>query len=320
MATDTHARSSAPGRLVVVLQLFLGMAIFGSGTPVSKLVTDAFPVFVASALRMLVAALCLLPFVLARREGRERLRTMERRDWGVVALVALVGMVAFSVLMLYGMRLVSGVVGSVVMSTTPAVTALASFLFLRDRLGPRKAAGIALAVAGVLVLNLTGSGGEGASGGSLWLGTLLVFGAVCAEAGYTLLGKVAMGRLEPLALAGLAAVLALPLFAVPAAWQWGSVDLAATGLGDWLALAWWGGGTLALGSWLWYRGVERVEGSTAAGFMGVMPVSALVLSYVLLGEAFAWVHLLGFGIVLGGVLLIAWAHAREMGEADEDEA
>jgi drug/metabolite transporter (DMT)-like permease len=46
--------------------------------------------------------------------------------------------------------------------------------------------------------------------------------------------------------------------------------------------------------------------------MGVMPVSALVLSYVLLGEAFEWVHLLGFGVVFAGVLLVIQAHRRAM--------
>ena len=51
------------------------------------------------------------------------------------------------------------------------------------------------------------------------------------------------------------------------------------------------------------------EGAVAAGFMGVMPASALILSYLLLGEAFAWLHLAGFSIVFAGVLLMSWEHA-----------
>jgi drug/metabolite transporter (DMT)-like permease len=112
------------------------MAIFGSGTPVSKIVTKAFPVFIASGLRMAVAALVLLPFMLA---DRGRLSSLSKRDYLLVALIALVGMFGFSAFMLYGLKMVSGVAGSVVMSTTPAVTALASFVFLKERLGWRKA-------------------------------------------------------------------------------------------------------------------------------------------------------------------------------------
>ncbi|NJN57506.1 MAG: EamA family transporter [Leptolyngbyaceae cyanobacterium SL_5_9] len=48
-------------------------------------------------------------------------------------LIAAIGMFLFSVFMLYGMKQISGVVGSIVMSTTPMVTALGAFLVLRDR-------------------------------------------------------------------------------------------------------------------------------------------------------------------------------------------
>ncbi|MCA9913548.1 MAG: EamA family transporter, partial [Anaerolineae bacterium] len=71
---------------------------------------------------------------------------------------------------------------------------------------------------------------------------------------------------------------------------------------------------------VWYTGVKQVAGSIAAGFMGVMPVSALVLSYVLLDEAFRWVHILGFAIVISGVLLIANAHHREQRQKQQSPA
>jgi len=45
--------------------------------------------------------------------------------------------------------------------------------------------------------------------------------------------------------------------------------------------------------------------------MSVMPVSALLLSYLLLGEQFRWLHLAGFAFVFSGVLLMISAH-REM--------
>jgi drug/metabolite transporter (DMT)-like permease len=41
-----------------------------------------------------------------------------------------------------------------------------------------------------------------------------------------------------------------------------------------------------------------------------MPVSALVLSYLLLGEAFRWIHVAGFDVVFAGVLLMSWERAQ----------
>ena len=299
-------------RWLVYAQLAAGMAIFGSATPMSKIVTEAFPVFLASGLRMVLSAAVLLPIVWAMKTP---VRDFEKRDWGVLAAIALVGMFGFTVLLLFGMKMVSGVTGSIVMSTAPAVTAALSFLFYKDRLGWRKSAGIALAVAGVLLLNVTGKEDQ-SGGGSPLLGTVLVFLAVCSEAGYTLFGKLATERLTPYAIAGLSAAISIPIFLPFAVWDASGFDFAKPGTGEWIALVWWGAGTMVLGSVLWYSGVAKVEGSTAAGFMGVMPASALILSYVLLGEPFLWPQLAGFAIVFAGVCVIAWAHARPKEEED----
>lgn len=299
-------------RLAVHAQLVLGMAVFGSATPVSRIVTMAMPVFVGSALRVGLGALVLLPFALRRRAELSRLG---RADWLLVALIALFGMFGFSALMLYGMKLVSGVVGAITMSTAPAVTAAASMLFMGERPTWRKLAAVALAVAGVLLLHL-GRGGESSGGGDALLGSALVFGAVCCEAAYTLLGKRASERTDPVLVAFLAAALSLPVFLPFAAWQWADFSPASVDGRAWAAVAWYGAGTLALGSWIWYSGVAKASGAVAAGFMGVMPASALVLSYLLLGEPFRWLHLAGFAVVFAGVLLISWEHAR-MARADE---
>ncbi|MFN4229882.1 DMT family transporter [Parvibaculum sp.] len=288
------------------LRLALGMAVFGSATPVSKIVTGAMPVFVGSAFRVGLGALVLAPFAWS---GRGALRGFTRHDWITVCLIALFGMFGFSALMLYGMGMVSGVVGAIVMSTAPAVTAAASMLFFGDSPTWRKLTAIALAVAGVLLLQL-GQGSGSGGGSEVWLGAALVFGAVCCEACYTLLGKRMSEHADPVLVAFLASALSVPLFLPFAIWQWPDFDVAQVSAGAWAAAIWYGAGTLSLGTWLWYSGLAKAEGAVAAAFMGIMPVSALLLSYLLLGEEFRIVHLAGFGTVFAGVLLISWEHAR----------
>jgi drug/metabolite transporter (DMT)-like permease len=311
--------------------LAFGMILFGSATPVSKIVTESMPVFIASGLRVLLGALALLPFVWGRFGT---IRDLPRADWWKVGGIALFGMLGFSAFMLIGMKMISGVEGAIVMSVTPAVTAGAAVLFLGENVTWRRVTALGLAVAGVAILQMSGgSGSEGGSGGpafsaedpltglltglgtATWLGIAFIFAAVCCEAAYTLLGRSVARDIDPVVVAFLAAAASLPLFIVPAAIQWPSLDLGAVDLRAWLALGWYGVGTLALGTALWYRGAAAAEGSVAAGFMGLMPVSALVLSYVLLGEPFAWMHLVGFAVVFAGVLLISWEHAR-MGNED----
>jgi drug/metabolite transporter (DMT)-like permease len=277
------------------------MTLFGSATPVAKLVANDFPPFTGAGLRVAIGILILAPFLLARGLKAARPRA---QNWLLFGLIALFGMFGFSVLMLFGMSFVSGVAGSIVMSVTPAVTALAAFLFLREPLGVRKATAIALAVGGVVVLQLQGAAADTASAGNLFLGSMLIFAAVCCEAAYTLLGKLATERASPLKIAFWAGLLSLPLFLGCSISEWQEVDWTDISWKAWASVLWWGAGTMGLGSLLWYAGVSKTEGSTAAGFMGLMPVSALLLSYLLLGEPFRVVHLIGFAIVFAGVVLI----------------
>ena len=52
--------------------------------------------------------------------------------------------------------------------------------------------------------------------------------------------------------------------------------------------------------------MSRVSASTAGVFAGIMPVSAVVLSYMFLREPFRWFHLLGMFCVLTGYCVSLW--------------
>lgn len=306
-------------------QLAAGMIIFGSATPVSKIVAAEMPIFIGSLLRVALGTLVLLPFAAGRLS---QIGSFTRRDYLLTAAIAVFGMLGFTAFLLFGMRMISGVYGSVVMATTPAVTAAAAVVLLGESATWRKLAALALAVAGVAVLQLAGGGGgaEEASAAaeaqdpltrwirglpsSTLLGMALVFAAVCCEATYTLAGRQISRHVDPILVAFLASAASLPLFVPFALVQWPSFDPGGVTLDGWAAVVWYGAGTLALGTFLWYRSIARTEGTIAAAFMGLMPVSALVLSYILLGEQFRWVHVLGFGITFCGVLLMSWEHAR----------
>lgn len=288
----------------IYLMLFLGMALFGSATPLSKLVTKAFPVFIAGSLRVLLAFLVLLPFIkitnLKKYKGKDR--------WLLLG-IAVFGVLGFTAFMLYGMKLASAVTGSIVMSTTPAITAVLSVLIYKDAVTWKKILALVLALAGVLLLQWKSGGQQ--QGQHPWLGILFIFAAVGCEAGYTLMGKALTKSYPPEEISGLSALIAFICFIPFAIWQYPQLDISKITTPEWACLAAYGLITMGLGSVLWYKGVSQVEGSVAASFMGIMPLSALVLSYLLLHEKFHWLQLAGFALVFGGVLLMISVH-REM--------
>ena len=132
--------------------LLAGMALFGSATPISKMVGEGLPIFTASLLRVCLGAASLLPFVLA--DFKSEVSKIKSRDWIYLCFIALFGMVGFTVFLIYGMKFISGVAGSIIMSFTPALTAMAAFVFMQSPLGWRKVVSITLGVVGIIVINV----------------------------------------------------------------------------------------------------------------------------------------------------------------------
>lgn len=293
--------------IVTYAQLFLGMVLFGSTLPVSKIVTENLPVFTASGLRLIAAIIMLLPFIF---KFKNIPALIKKAGWLKIFLISFSGVFLFSVFMMYGMRFASGVAGSIIMSATPAITAFASFIFLKDKMDWKKIASVILAVAGVAIMNLHHEG-SGNGGANILMGVILLTLAVCAEASYTLLAKNIVKDIDPLLLTFVTAVISLFMFAVPSFFELSELNITNIPLNVWLSLIWWGAAGMGFASILWFTGVNKVSGSVASGFMGVMSVSSLLLSYIILGEKFEWIHLAGFALVFIGVILISISHAEE---------
>ena len=154
------------------------MSLVGCYVALSKPLVAAFPVFLLAWLRFGIAALAMPHWL--RRPASEP--PMTRRTRWLVFLESFLGNFLFSICMLFGVSLTSAVSAGVIMASIPAVVAIASRLFLRERITRRIAAAIACAALGIGLLALTphhGGNGTGAAGTSgPWLGNLLVFCAV----------------------------------------------------------------------------------------------------------------------------------------------
>ncbi len=302
--------------LLAYAALLFGMIFFGTGTPTTKIVTSGFPLFLAPFLRLLTAAVLTTPILVLYRED---LRQIDKRSWLYIIGIGSVGLVAFSLFLLTGMKMVSGVMGAMVMSLSPAAVAIGAALFLGDNLGWRKILAVIFSVTGVLVINISGKSIQASGIFELVLGSLLVFGAVCSATAYSLFAKKVSDNVRPLILVPLAGWVAVLLFAVPGIYQAASFDFSTPTTQQWIALFWWGIGPFGIGTMLWFLGLKAVKASTASGFMGAMPASGLLVSYFWLGDRFYWIHLVGFALVLGGIGMVTWAHWLSEKEANRKQ-
>ena len=286
--------------VIAYAELTAAMAIVGSSVVVGKLITAHLPVFLASTLRL---ALALPILIFLTQHAGHNLRKLNRADLIVLFFQALTGVFLFNALLLYALHHTTAAESGIITSSTPAIIALISWLFLRERLSMSAVGGILLTVCGVLAINLISARLDTRQPVSVW-GMLLVFGAVIGEALFTIFRKMSAERVTSLPGATFVTGFGLLLFLPMGVYEALSFDFTRVSLTDLGTLVYYSLSVTVLAYILWFRGVEKVPASTAAVFTGVMPISTVALSALILGEQITSAHLVGLACVLGGIGLI----------------
>ncbi|MBI3444827.1 MAG: DMT family transporter [Magnetospirillum sp.] len=284
----------------------LGMASAGSVVVASKLAGAGLPLFTAAALRYGLAALILVPWALVRHNGIRPCR----RDWLVLIAQAVAGSLGFSILLLWGLRSSSGVDAGVITGTLPAMVGLLSMLVPGKGGGGRVWPAIILASLGAASLGLAPGLPEMEPSGGRWFGDLLILGAVAGEAIFVLLNKALRAPLPPVAMSAILCVLGLLMSLPMALTEISALDPAGVPSSAWLAVLWHAAIPTIGGFVLWYAGAARLGGAEAAVTTALMPVSAVLLSALLLGETIGGHHLLGIGLVVAAITIQVAAPQR----------
>jgi drug/metabolite transporter (DMT)-like permease len=229
-----------------------------------------------------------------------------------VFLESLLGNFLFSVCMLYGVSMTSAVSAGVIMALIPAAVALMSWAFLRERVGARVWAGVALAVVGIGLFmassqqQAASARADAASGVSsnpaLW-GNLLVFGAVLCEAAYAVIGKRLAATLGPRRIASLINLWGFALMTPFGLYMALDFNFRAVSPGIWLLLLFYAVAASVWTVWLWMTGLKTVPAAQAGVFTVMLPISAALTGVFLLGESISGFQILAFAIALLGVLL-----------------
>lgn len=195
----------------------------------------------------------------------------------------------------------------VAIGSAPAMTGLLGLLLRGERPERGWAPATGLAVAGSALL-LLGGGAGGAVDGP---GLVLALTAGASYAGYTVASKVLLdaGRDPTVVMAlgfGGGAVLVAPLLAaVDLGWLGTPSGLAVV---LWLALV-----TMAFSYVLFGHGLAGLPASTVSTLSLAEPLTAALLGVVLLGERPGLVGVLGGGLVLAGLLVLAAPARRGRG-------
>jgi drug/metabolite transporter (DMT)-like permease len=188
-----------------------------------------------------------------------------------------------------------------IIAVTPLALAVLSYLFLRERIGWRGVAGIAVATVGILVLVSRGQLGD-----LDWLkstGDWLVLASAHTWALYTVATRDVARRQHPLAVTFGILLMAAVFTAIPFATTTDLADVRALSPRGVAAVLYLAIPGTALGQWFWQEGIGKLGATRAGMYLYLEPLATLALAVPLLGEPFGPVVVLGGALVLGGVWL-----------------
>lgn len=292
-------------RLPALVALATGMGIVGTSMTANKFIVGELPIMLASGIRFLIATVVLLALVLLIED---RLPHIPSRLHLVLIAQAFFGVFGFNVLVLLGVDMTTATISGIITAMTPAMIAVISF-GLGDRLDGGAWAGVALTIAGVILVNLLATPPEDAARRPL-LGATLVFLAVVGEALYTVLGRQVATRISPLSTATFICIYGLAMFLPFALWDLRGFDVWAAPPSAWLAVVYLALVVTVLAFVIWFVGLRTIPASTAGAFTGMIPITAVISAWLVLSEEIGWAHIAGIALVLAGILLVATSRGR----------
>lgn len=274
------------------------VVLWGSSFAASKIAVETIPPIWVVSLRILIGALLMLLYLFYRKQQLSR----KLGDWIWFFWLGLVGNVLPFTLISWGVRYVPSGVAGILMAAVPlCVIVLAHFLLSDEHLSRQKASGFLIGFLGVAILVGVG-GGMTLDAGPIQLWALLAItgAALC----YALNGTTA--RLMPdmtNASKSAGVLIAATAISLPMSFILAPDGLSDVSFASAFAVVALGIFPTALATILLYMLLKEAGASFLALSNYLVPVFAVIVGVLLMGEALQWSDWLGLTLVLCGILI-----------------
>ena len=293
MATNDVSIDVRDWSLLGLLSILWGGSFFFNGVILQEL-----PPFTLVFLRVTLASIVLLPLLLTYRIGFPK----GSRGWLPFVAIGLFNNVLPFSLIVIGQTYIPGGLASILNATTPLFTIVVMALAGEERLHARRVAGIAAGLIGVIVLEGGGSKGAAFDAGQT-IGILLCLAAAFSYGLSALVARRLLSNSPALATATfqmLASTAMMTLVAgiIERPWR-----LPMPGAATWLAVIGLAALSTALAYIVFFQILRRSGATNVMLVTLLIPVTAILLGYLVLGEAISPREIVG-ALVIGSALLL----------------
>ena len=275
------------------------MIVVSSSFPVGKLAVNRIPVFILSGGRYASAIVLMAPLLVIFRKSFFQVK---RRHFLLLILQAFFGVWIFNIFLFWGLKYIPSTNSGIILGTVPTMVVILSRIFYREPLTLRKVVGLVLAFTAVWLINQPGNTAAGTTGSNYWLGILFVMIAAIGEALFLFISKTTSTYVNPYVSASLITIFGFFMIIPLSIWEAQSVVLSQFDYRDVLLMVYFGLVVTFLGYVLWFRGVSAVPAGISAYFTSVMPISAVFLSGLILGETIRLIHYIALILIVSAIL------------------
>jgi drug/metabolite transporter (DMT)-like permease len=276
--------------LLGILSVLWGGSFFFNGVALKEL-----PPLTLVFLRVALAALILLPVLRAYRIGFPR----GFSGWQPFFGVALLNNVLPFSLIVTGQTYIPSGLASILNATTPVFTVLVMAASGDEKLLMRRVAGVLAGLIGVIILHGQDLGFANSQG----IGILLCLAAAFSYGLSALYARRKLSNSPPLATATFQLLASSLMMAIVAATVERPWQLPMPGATTWLAMAGLAALSTALAYIVFFQILRRSGSSNVMLVTLLIPVTALLLGYLVLGESISTREIVG-AIVIGSALLL----------------
>ena len=251
-----------------------------------------------ASLRVVLAGLTMLVFVILKKKNRIGIR----ENWKVLTLVGLFSAAVPFILFAFSARSVNAGVLAVLNASVPMISGFIASVFFKDRLSKKQILGLVIGVIGVMILmseNLFGGQGAGSGSGLLPMGYALL-----ACVGYALGANITRNYLEnvsPVAITAGSLIIASVIMLPVAVYEFPygkSISVTA-----WISVICIGVFSTAIALIFMNQLIKSIGPVRATSITLVIPIFAIILGYLLLGEALDTPAIIGSIVILFGTYL-----------------
>jgi drug/metabolite transporter (DMT)-like permease len=278
--------------------LFAISLIWAGNFLAGKIALAALGPITLTALRAVIASALLLWAV---RLSHPTWPSATRADLRTFLILALTGLVTNTTVWYYGLQRTLAVNAAILGAMGPIFVAILAATWLREPLSRVNAAGIALSTLGV-VLTVTRGSLRAVLDLDLHTGDFFILAGQAIWAVYSVYARQVARQFSPTVITTgsylMSAAILAPLALVERPWQ----ALPAVTAGTVLAVLY-AAIVVTISHIGFYWGIRVVPAPVAALTVNLIPFQVLAVSWLLLGEAVTWAHVLGALVVIAGVAL-----------------